>query len=207
MNEQALPLFPLQVVLFPNSALPLHIFEERYQILINRSIAGRSEFGINLAERTVLSPVGCTAMVRDVVQRYEDGRMDIVVVGGRRYKLLRYEASTAPYLIGSVLFLENTSEEVDTNLKEEAVSLYNKLVEIVYRNDERLTVRSEDSRHEVSFRMAQKAGMDLATRQKLLELDSENRRLALLREYLTQVLPKVERAEEVDRVVRSDGYL
>ena len=60
---------------------------------------------------------------------------------------------------------------------------------------------------DLSFRLAQKAGMDVLERQKLLETESENDRLKLLRDHLEAVLPKLDQIEEIERVVRSDGYL
>ena len=63
IREERLPLFPLQVVLFPGSALPLHIFEDRYKLLIGRSLVEKSEFGINFVNGSALADVGCTALV------------------------------------------------------------------------------------------------------------------------------------------------
>jgi len=205
-NEELLPLFPLHTVLFPDSALPLHIFEDRYKILINKSITEKSGFGINLVEGTAITSVGCSAMVRDVVRRYEDGRMDIVVEGRRRYRIRRYTQEASPYLMGVVSYLENGGEQPDGSLVSETISLFNKLVGIVYK-DNRFRVSADSSTGELSFRLAQKAGMEISQRQRFLEQDSENTRLEMFRRYLKDVLPKVERVEEIDRIIGSDGYL
>ena len=87
MSEQLLPLFPLQVVLFPHSLLPLHIFEDRYKLLIRECVTEKTEFGINLVQDGTLADVGCTAVVTTIVRRYDDGKMDIVVQGRQRYLL------------------------------------------------------------------------------------------------------------------------
>ena len=63
MQEGWLPLFPLEVVLFPRTALPLHIFEERYKEMIGEAIAARSEFGVVLTREKGIVNVGCTATV------------------------------------------------------------------------------------------------------------------------------------------------
>ena len=201
-----LPLFPLQVVLFPGSALPLHIFEERYKTLIKECIAGSGEFGISLVQESALMTVGCSAIVVAVVHTYEDGRMDIIVEGRRRYRVERVDTEGAPYTVGYVNYLGAPAEVIDPSLSAETITLYNQLVARVYR--ESVPQIAEDaSVPDLSFRLAQKAGMDVLERQKLLETESENDRLKLLRDHLEAVLPKLDQIEEIERVVRSDGYL
>jgi Lon protease-like protein len=206
VSEELLPLFPLQVVLFPESRLPLHIFEERYKTLINECIGGDREFGINLATGSDLAGVGCTARVVAVLKVYDDGRMDIVVEGKRRYRLVHRESGRAPYLLGRVEFFTSNPEEPDRELAEGTIRLYNELVALVYR-DTVERIDEDAAGPEVSFLIGQKAGMDLAQRQRLLELKSENQRLQLLHDYLQAVLPKLEQAGEIERIVRSNGYL
>jgi Lon protease-like protein len=206
MNERPLPLFPLQVVLFPGSSLPLHIFEVRYKTLIGEVIDGTQEFGINLVTDKQIAEIGCTATVAQVLMRYDDGRMDIIVEGRRRYRVERYDSESAPYLTGWVTFLPTSNEEPKGSLSAETIVLYNQLITRVYKG--RVSAIDETLRREsLSFLLAQKAGLDLARRQMLLEMDSENERLRMLRQYLQEVIPKLDQLEEVERVVRSDGYL
>jgi Lon protease-like protein len=206
MKESLLPLFPLQVVLFPGSSVPLHIFEERYKTLVRECIAGKKEFGINLVHEKEVLKVGCAARVSTVLHRYEDGRMDIIVEGTRRYRLERYEPGNAPYAVGLVRFLTTSDEEVNSVLAADTVVLYNEFVSKVY-GDRVPKVDVHAAEAGLSYRLAQKAGMDLLRRQKLLESDSENDRLEMLNAYLTAMLPRLDRMEEVERIVRSDGYL
>jgi len=201
-----LPLFPLPVVLFPKSAVPLHIFEERYKILINRSISDRVEFGVNFVAGATVSAVGCSATVRDIAHKYHDGRMDIIVQGERRFKLQQLNPEMAPYPMGTVKFLDNPEELLDVELASDTIQLFNQLIEIVYK-DGRHRVDADLPVREISFLLAQKVGMELPKRQRLLELDSENERLGVLRTYLLDVLPKVERVDEIERIIRGDGYL
>jgi ATP-dependent Lon protease len=206
MSEALLPLFPLQVVLFPGSSLPLHIFEERYRILVAESFEGNKEFGINLLTEKRIAEIGCTAVVKRIVQRYDDGRLDIVVEGKRRYRLHRYDDGKAPYLVGWVEFLPASGETPDRTLLGDTIILYNKLVSMVFKGKVQELARHLHS-DDVSFLLAQKAGMDLIQRQLLLETENENERLRLLHQYLSEAIPKLERLEEVERVIRSDGYL
>ncbi|HET6273171.1 MAG TPA: LON peptidase substrate-binding domain-containing protein [Bacteroidota bacterium] len=206
MREELLPLFPLQVVLFPNSALPLHIFEERYKILMNECLEEEKEFGINLVHGDTVSDVGCTAVVKEVYRRYDDGRMDIAVEGRRRYELQRYDTLAAPYLLGVVKYLNVPDEGVDEDLAHATVSLYNKLIATVYRGKLPQVSQGKVTR-ELSFLLAQKSGMDLLQRQRLLETLSENERLRMLHSYLAEVFPKLHEYQQIERVVKSDGYL
>jgi len=206
MSEGLLPLFPLQVVLFPSALLPLHIFEERYKVLIQKCIAEGKEFGINLVQKQEVQKVGCTAIVGSVVQRYPDGRMDIIVQGRRRYALLGVDGGEAPYKVGRVRYLQNVREKLDQQLAAETVLLYNELVAKVYKNQVP-QVEIQEFEPGLSFLLAQKAGMDLEQRQRLLENSSENGRLAQLYAYLHEVVPKLEHLEETERIIRSDGYL
>ena len=206
MSGVLLPLFPLNVVLFPDSILPLHIFEERYKQLINECLSGEKEFGINLVQENVVAKVGCTAQVASLLKRYEDGRMDIAVTGKRRYTLKELVESPSLYSVGRVEFLQGNDEVPDVKLAAEAVQLHNQLVEIVYR-DASFQVEYEVGEGVLSFKLAQKAGMELALRQQLLDSNSENERLSILHAYFIEVVPKLERLEEVERVIRTDGYI
>lgn len=206
MPVQLLPLFPLQVVLFPQSVLPLHIFEERYKQLINECRDEGKAFGINLMTEAGLAKVGCTAAVLEVVKRYADGRMDILVERGERYLLEKIVASETLFSVGHVRFLEERAEAVDEALAEETIRLHNRLVEMVYR-EEAYKVEFDPANAQLSYKLAQKAGMELSQRQVLLETESENERLQLLHAYFEEVIPKLERLSEVERIIKGDGYV
>lgn len=206
MQETWLPLFPLNVVLFPRSALPLHIFEERYKVLINECVERGTSFGIALARDEGMAEVGCSATVSSVTRRYDDGRMDIVVGGGTRYRLLRYESGRAPYLVGLVEYLEEPGEDVNRDLAAATVELFNALLVTAFKGNGVLTGLGKFEAG-LSFVMAQKAGLDLPRRQELLEIPGENARLQMLKQYLTDLLPRLKRAEELQKVIKNDGYI
>jgi Lon protease-like protein len=186
--------------------LPLHIFEERYKVLINECTKGKKEFGINLVDGQKFCPIGCKASVTQVLQRYDDGRLDIVVQGGDRYTLLRYQDDLAPYLVGFIEKFRDSNVQVDNELARDTVELYNRLVAAAYK-DKLQPVPAQVGAEGISFRLAQKAGMSLRQRQELLELGSENDRLRLVHKYLTEVIPRLEDLEELDRIIKSDGYI
>jgi len=101
-----LPLFPLNTVLFPGMALPLHIFEERYLWMVNECLEGNRQFGVVMAtpaadgEGTTAYSVGTSALITQV-ERHEDGRMDIVTAGLERFHVLDL-LHTEPYIMGRI---------------------------------------------------------------------------------------------------------
>ncbi len=206
MPENHLPLFPLQVVLFPHAALPLHIFEERYKALMQRSIREHAEFGIVLVRGQDLADVGCSAAVTSVMKMYDDGRMDVLVEGRQRFRVRDVDDHSALYLVGTVALLPDAGTADDKAALLQAIGLYNELVHVVYGGKVK-PVDPDAAVPGVSFVMAQKAGLDLEQRQRLLELDTEGERITMLLEYLTVVVPRLKRLEEVERIVHSDGYL
>ena len=82
-----IPLFPLDLVLFPGAALPLHIFEDRYKEMIGECLQCQGEFGMVRARREGLAIIGCTAKILTVMHRYPDGRLDILCRGERRFEI------------------------------------------------------------------------------------------------------------------------
>ena len=94
MAEVLIPLFPLEVVLLPEELLPLHIFEERYREMIGECLQakasglGRQDFGVVSVNGEEISSVGCTAHIVNVTKKYDDGRIDILTVGKRRFEIL-----------------------------------------------------------------------------------------------------------------------
>src|SRR4051812_40589227 len=106
MLEGLLPLFPLPLVLLPQNPLPLHIFEERYREMIGEVIDKESEFGVVLAAEGGIVNVGCTATIERVVERFPDGRLDIITIGRRRFEVSSINEDRA-FLRGEVVFFDD----------------------------------------------------------------------------------------------------
>ena len=88
MRPDLLPLFPLQVVVFPRTPLPLHIFEERYKEMVGEAIRAQTEFGVVLSKDDGIVNAGCTVRVEEVTKQYDDGRMDVLTRGCRRFEVV-----------------------------------------------------------------------------------------------------------------------
>lgn len=200
-------LFPLNIVLFPNASYPLHIFEERYKVLVAESISAGSEFGINLVEGGKLFEIGCRVKVTRRIKDYPDGRKDIGVTGTSRYRVLRVRPSERLYITADVENYEDETPEPEPEILEHALRLYNELVERVYGEAEPQLKKEDWIKGGAAFRIAQKSGLDLVLRQRLLEMRSESERLSMLTEHLGKVLPKIRHAEQVRILSRNDGYL
>ena len=201
-------LFPLNMVLFPASYMPLHIFEDRYKELINTCLVNKTYFGINLVLENNMSRVGATARVVELLHKYDDGRMDVVISGGRRYQLLSVDDKEKSFLTGTVeYFDDNDPALINDNLFDECVTMYNKIVDVVFHGEGELTLQhSAGANSNFSFLMAQKAGLQLQQKQSLLEMRDENSRLEYLFHHLQELLPKINQAEQVQNVIKADGY-
>ncbi|HVE62328.1 MAG TPA: LON peptidase substrate-binding domain-containing protein [Mycobacteriales bacterium] len=113
---EALPLFPLNTVLYPGIPLPLHIFEERYRLLVRELVEGPAprrfgvvaiRQGLEVDDEPLLYDIGCVAELRRV-EPYADGRYDIVTTGGPRFRLLEVDDSQ-PFLRGAVEYLPDVA--------------------------------------------------------------------------------------------------
>lgn len=209
--KSELLLFPLQVVMFPGSKIPLYIFEERYKYLVSTSLRQESEFGIVLVFEGKLETTGTSVLVDEVIKESENGEFNIIVEGRRRFRLYNYQILENGLYKGMVDFLDDNYSDHDKEVMIEAVSSYNTIVEKAYKgsvkaisaDDERFA----DGKRSVCFYMAEKSGLGLAEKQRLLEIDSENERLQYLMNYFSDILPKLEQAERIADIIKSDGYL
>lgn len=203
---RTVPLFPLNAVLFPGSLLPLHIFEERYKVLINECIDGNKEFGTNLIYENKIRSIGCIAIVRDVLQRHADGTMEIIVEGRRRYTLHSVSDSQHPYQVGTISYYDDLDEPTDRGLQGKAASLYNQFVNAAFRGTVQ-TIESFDTDAQLSFIMVQKSGLELIQRQLFLTFQSENKRLEYLIAHFESLLPMVMTNNQVEAIIINDGYI
>jgi Lon protease-like protein len=193
------PIFPLPLVLLPTELAPLHIFEERYKRMINLCIEEGAEFGIVWLGDSGLADVGCTARITELIDRMEDGRMNIVVRGGKPFRLLR-RVEELPYPAGDIEMLEDDQAATDTHA-EAARSSYAEVVEKA--TDERPA--DEDLADMDAYRMASTIELEPALKQKLLDSRSEEERLEIVQELFTKAVERLERAEHVSEVARSNG--
>ena len=199
---ESFPLFPLGIVLLPEEVVPLHIFEDRYKLMIGECLDQEREFGVVWLSDSGLRDVGCTATITEVLETMDDGRMNILVRGSHPFRLLK-RIEELPYPAGDVELLEDDGMEADPSSLDETRERYAELVE-------RLT----DSRPEGdqldglgAYGIAATIDFALDAKQSLLESRSENERLVMLGELIVAALKRVEYVERAGERARSNGKI
>jgi len=196
-----LPLFPLDVVLYPDEGLPLHVFEPRYKEMMARCLREDIPFGLILSREGGLARVGCTARIDRILERFADGRLDLLTRGHERFRLTRLR-DEHPYLSADAARVPEPDEPLQTNLRERVIAQHSRLLELAGR-----TVRmSLYATRFVSYTVAHNAGLTNTQKQEVLELLTENLRLAYLVQHLEGLIPRVETMDEVRQKVRSNGH-
>ena len=196
-------LFPLGLVLLPGEVVPLHIFEERYKTMIGECLDEDEEFGIVWMSDDGVKEVGCAAEVTEVLERAEDGRLNILVRGSQRFRLLR-RRDDAPYPAGDVELLDDAeAAEEDEAAASTARERYAELVDRA--TDERPDpdeVAAMDA-----FGMAATIDFRPEDKQPLLELGSEPERLRALATLLETTMKRLDYAEKASERARSNGRI
>ena len=199
-----LPLFPLGLVLLPGEPVPLHIFEPRYKEMVRVCLDADQPFGIVYASAQALAEVGCTARIRSVATRYDDGRLDIVAVGEARFRVTDVHRDR-PYLTTDTAPLEDADPLAEANVRtrQRVVARHMKLLEMAGE-----TVRPAlyEEPYPLSFVVGRNAGLDLDDKQVLLSMESEDGRLAYLSEHLGRLLTRVREAKKISTLARGDGH-
>ena len=203
MARELLPLFPLNAVLFPRTHMPLHIFEERYKLMIGEAVRDGSQFGIVMASDRGVVNTGCTAQVSKVMKTYDDGRMDILTVGRRRFEV--YELNQdLEYLRGEVAFIDDVDDAeppVKAHLEQAIRGYY------ACRTLEDSTSLPEPDLNDpqLSFQLAQ-AVTDLDVRQSLLAMRSEAERMRQLARFFPPYLTKQRQLSHFRKIVPRNGH-
>lgn len=200
--QELLPLFPLNMVLFPEESVPLHIFEPRYKLMIADCERTKSPFGLILSLDEKLAQVGCTAKIVRRLQEHEDGSFDIMVMGLNKFQMNEIVDGEA-YMRIEPTWLEDDTSDIDSNKMERLITQHMRLLELAGR-----TVRPalyQDVVH-VSYVIGRNAGLNLEQKQMLLELLSENDRIAFLVEHMARFIPEIEEIESVRQKVQSNGH-
>ena len=199
------PLFPLGIVSLPTESVPLHIFEDRYLKMIELCLeaemgAPEREFGIVWLSDEELKPVGCACEIEQVLERMDDGRLNILARGTRPFRLLERQ-DDLPYPAGVVEFLGEPEEELDAQAAETARTLYRELV--MQATDRELGARELDELD--AYRMAATVEFAVDAKQELLELRSENARLRLLALLIRTAIERLELVERAQVRALSNG--
>lgn len=205
-----LPLFPLNLVVYPQSFYPLHIFEERYKLLISKCIKEDSEFGIIAFDKDLgkLQDIGTKVKVYNVLKLYENHEFDIVVQGTGRFKLLEHSELTENEVAEGIV-----EDYIDSNPFGDQHKI-SKLFSDFEHFKEKLSIpldakffNSLETSRSKSFKIAEKVGFELDQQLTLIAIRDENVRIQLLTDYMAEFLRQYELSKAIEKIVIGDGYL
>jgi Lon protease-like protein len=201
MQPSLLPLFPLRVVVFPRTPLPLHIFEDRYKEMVGEAIQAGSEFGIVLAKDDGIVNAGCTVVVEKVLKSYPDGRMDVLTRGIRRFEIVGINQDKS-YLRGEVEFFDDDEPgPASADLQEKVLVQYRGILEAGELGENEPVL----SDPQLSFQLAQVV-QDTDFLSLLLRNRSEPSRLRQLADYLARLAPKLREASRMRKLAPLNGH-
>ena len=198
--RERFPLFPLGLVLLPQELVPLHIFEERYKVMIAECLERDGEFGIVWLSDDGLRDIGCTARIERVIEQFDDGRMNILVEGDQPFRLLR-RIEDLPFPAGDIELLEDFDPSTDPELAERARARYADLVEKA--TEEKPDV--DEIEQLDAYGMAATVEHPPEAKQALLELRAENDRLRMVDEMFRTAIKRVAYAEEAAERAQTNG--
>ena len=195
-----LGLFPLGVVLLPTERLPLHIFEERYKELIGECLETDGEFGLVYADDDGLRDLGTRARVVEVLTRFEDGRLNILVEGGDRFRLTELTDGRS-FNTGLVTPIDDGDDPAERPAVDEALRLFGALREVT---DSDVDVPAEDA-PQLSFALAAKVELPVDDKLALLAETSERARMEQVQELLANALLTAQRVRRAAERASTNG--
>ena len=203
-----IPLFPLGLVLLPQMPLPLHIFEERYKLMIGECLEKNKGFGIVYFNGTDIQAIGCTASIQRVLKRYDDGRLDILTRGENRFEINEM-VDHKPYLEAGVTFFDDELEKNKVACQELADNGMNLLeqfsgisgVQGEYGFAEIMDFKS------ISFLIAGCEGFGYEEKQKFLEMSSTYERLEKSVGSLARIIERTKITVEIQKIIGGNGNM
>ncbi|MBE0571420.1 MAG: LON peptidase substrate-binding domain-containing protein [Ignavibacteriaceae bacterium] len=204
-----IPVFPIALVVFPNSKYPLHIFEERYKILVNKCLGNSTGFGIVSKIGDTISEVGVYVEIAEVIKIYESGELDIVVAGKWRFKRMNIEMHPDGYYLSDVSRIKDndTESELNYNLFFVLKQRVQEMLKLVNFNVNQGFWDTLEKTNLKSFKIAEKSGLSILQQQELLTIQSENKRLSYLLDHFEKLEQKLEENRTMRELILGDGYL
>jgi len=203
MTPARIPIFPLDIVLFPGQAMPLHIFEPRYREMTRLCIDTQSPFGVVNVSGVKLAQTGCSAVIAKVLKEYEDGRSDILAAGQSAFQVIRTHEDIA-YMEADVEYLEEDFTGVNSAVSDQLELLCNQCHHLLYGQD---APRFEtEGGISLAYHVASELPIDVAIRQRLLEIRSEAERQLRLVAHLADWYPQLQQREHLRGKAAGNGH-
>jgi Lon protease-like protein len=195
-----LGLFPLPLVLLPSEHVPLHIFEERYKDLIGECLEDDSEFGLVYADDAGIREIGTRAAVLEVLTRFEDGRLNVVIEGRERFRLLDLTSGRS-FQTGDVTPVDDADDPAEAETVLRAEELFGRLRELTSSDVE---VPPADT-PQLSYELAARVELAADVKLELLAETSERVRLERVCELLEDAAVAVERQRRAAERAATNG--
>ncbi|HET9094720.1 MAG TPA: LON peptidase substrate-binding domain-containing protein [Solirubrobacteraceae bacterium] len=194
------PLFPLALVVLPGELVPLHIFEERFKALVAECLTHDSEFGIVWMADDELHDVGCACRIERILERFDDGRINLLARGTRPLRIIERQRDLA-FPAGVVEFLADDPPPPAPSLVDAAHEVYAKLV---HKATDR-TPPLDELQAMDAYAMAATVDFGLEAKQGLLDLRSEGARLELVTRLFRAALTRLDFVDRAQARARSNG--
>jgi ATP-dependent Lon protease len=193
-------IFPLNLVLVPGEQAPLHVFEPRYRELISECLDFGNDFGLLLEDDEGMREVGTRCKVVEVIDRFPDGRLNVVVEATERFQLLEVTDGRT----FSTAEIETLPDESDTPLEDEVEEVLAAYARVVAAAEAELDDLDLDA-DSVAYQIAARIDFGTEVKQGLLELRSERERVIKLAPMLNQAAEAVEREREIRTRAAGNG--
>ena len=195
-----LGLFPLGIVLLPTERLPLHIFEDRYKELVEECLEQDAEFGLVYADSDGIRDVGTRARVAEVLTRFEDGRLNILVEGGERFQVEELTDGRS-FHTAQVSPVADAEDAADTAAIEDAMRIFGVLRDVTGSEVE----LPDPGSPQLSFALAGKVELAAGEKLMLLRELSERRRIELVQELLEHAVLTAQRVRRAAERASTNG--
>jgi len=205
VGETTIPLFPLEVVLMPSMPLPLHIFEERYKLMIGECLEQKREFGVVYQKGSDIKKIGCTARIVQVLRRFDDGRLDIMTQGVERF-VIESINEDKPYLQAEVIYFDDKREKGADNFITEGIKLLEQLDVMTGKKRDYRSLSRMDGKT-ISFVICYNDVFSMEEKQSFLEMTSTSERIRKGVDSLRKAVELMQITEEIRRIAGGNGNL
>ncbi len=193
-------LFPLPLVLMPGEQAPLHIFEPRYRELVAECLEREEPFGLVLSDEDGTREIGTRALVIEVLERFEDGRLNIVIEGAERFRVVDLTEGRE-FLTARVDGVDDEDEQPTAEERERTLEAYDRVVAAAEAELDEFDREGSD----LAFQIAARIDLGTEVKQQLLEMRSERGRVVELAGLLDRAAEAVAREREIRTRASGNG--
>lgn len=201
-------ILPTSIIMMPATFQRIIVSSDAHKDLVLSSQQAREPFGTVYAHNGQMAPMGCCSDVREVEKDVTTGSLNVEVSGSRRFRILDISMGNKGYEVATVEYRDDWPQLVDEDLTEECIAVYNDIVDAVFGDDSSDVGRDDPGiPYPLSYALVPKIGMTPDQKIHLMQMDDEEERLKYVLTHMNSVLPTVNTALTVRRVIVNDGYL